>query len=516
METGFSSKYSPLPWWLLAGKGLQNEVLLLGVFPKKVKSFLGELAKNLVCIECLSSAHNNIIEQAFSVIIVSDSNLFESNTEAFNKLLSGDAKVILLKENSLSISKLKRMPLNWLRALFKKESDEALLSIRERYVKCYPSVAYDGIVHDSFLPGDYSSNKNIFLLKERLKIFLRNSLFYRFLHNKKILISLASKNDLDLLDEVKRTLLEKTQLGFNDTCYCSGALYKNGKIVFTYKDRLEKDNAHVLVVALSEAAVQQRDNEFSAVKTLVKESSLSRLIPGHIEKYIVCGFNCYFMKQSIGMTVDIKMPGLETVTSHCFDNLKLFNRAGLRECKQQVFVDKLDYLFNELSRRNPGFDQQISQLKRDLNIERFVKGMPSVYMHGDMKLENFIINTELEVVGIIDFELSDLTGFPLLDLIYLLLYNRQMGGQARFVEIYSLFVNEDFSQQEKIMLDDYLQAFGLNRAQLSWILIIFFVHHFAVRFQIDNSSEFERNEFKHLLSLVEQKLTALTCQVNND
>ena len=107
--------------------------------------------------------------------------------------------------------------------------------------------------------------------------------------------------------------------------------------------------------------------------------------------------------------------------------------------------------------------------------------LPLVFMHGDFKLENVIFDEDDgRLRGVIDWELAQHPGPPLLDLLYLLFYDRIVRRRSAPLAALAAAGLQEWTDEERAQLDAYhavLDCRGVERP----LAALFVVHHIGLR-----------------------------------
>ena len=196
----------------------------------------------------------------------------------------------------------------------------------------------------------------------------------------------------------------------------------------------------------------------------------------------------YFVEQEVGgYIVDSPIPALQSI------HLKAI--ALLTKIHQETAIQtKIDeVIFNALISKP--FDILAPYIKGEQDIlmmnkvHRFLKeaflnkDLPLVWVHGDFKIENMIINQKTdEIEGIIDWDLSQRPGLPLLDLIQLILFNQVLMENT---DIQTLIKDKlipwKLEDEEKSIVERYLTALHISQEYILPLSVMYWLHHVAFR-----------------------------------
>jgi aminoglycoside phosphotransferase (APT) family kinase protein len=106
-----------------------------------------------------------------------------------------------------------------------------------------------------------------------------------------------------------------------------------------------------------------------------------------------------------------------------------------------------------------------------------------VWTHGDFKIENLLIATETRrICGLIDWDLSEDPGLPLVDLLYFLVFNRMLLGSQKSGDV---LVGEllpgSFTPDETTLIEEYSRRLGLPGQHVFPLVAMFWIHHITRR-----------------------------------
>jgi len=142
-------------------------------------------------------------------------------------------------------------------------------------------------------------------------------------------------------------------------------------------------------------------------------------------------------------------------------------------------------LIESAAERNPDFAASVVRLAGTLRDRMRGVTLPVVFQHGDFKVENAIYEPgTCRLLSVIDWEHARRPGLPVLDLLYLLVYNRIIRGADAAQAIDELIVQEAYTGPERERLQRYLSALGLDQTTLPSLRALFLVHHVGCRIHL--------------------------------
>jgi hypothetical protein len=512
-------EYLPQTWWLHIGDRPKKNVLVCGYMDEFSLKLLSEISQSVFLFSCdlTMTPKNNLtlVEKVElknyeydSIIINQYSNDALLSSIDFYFLINNflcENGTVCLYEHSESFYSLFRKPFNvLLNIFFNRRKHEIESNTNLKYIKHFETISYDNRPHESHINGVYFTNKNTFLLKEKIKSYLFNTPFSRLFTNTSIWVMCKKNTCPNMLNELEQFIQVSPEIPWEGTNpKIIKIYYKSGKIILSLTSRSEYQPEYIVVIALNSASILQRDNEKNVINYLQNNPQLSSYVSDY---YIDAKFGdskIYLMTELSGVTVDIDNNNLMIMTERAAEVLNVFT-------KSTIVVDRNDCLCNLLlsyiailKKRLPGYLRDI------LLIEGYIKksniqSMPSVFMHGDMKLENFVLDKTNHIAGLIDFELSEIEGFPLLDLLYLITYNLQTRRGYDFSHAFWALFERKTQLYEQNLINTYCTQYKLSSNQKKFLLVVFFMHHYSQRSKINVHFENEMLEIESSLKCVKK------------
>ena len=489
------------------GKIIRHRLLLIGEFDNKSRTFLDEISEWLVQYDSFADLTCNPIqcqngqeELRFDVIIIASEesvypvsilkNLYEEN-------LNSNGVITLLEKNDQSVKGAISNLARFTRQILSISRQSQLQSnFSEAHILHIPSATSNGQIYESFSPQSYKSNKNSFLIKEKLRGWLLNSFFSDYFYAKNIWIINKNGKDNSLLHEIKKEFKLEHNSESGELQW-SVIYYKHGKLILSFVNKQNPDGSKYAVVAFSVHAVEQRDTELSGINLLSKNRELKHFFNGVIEKKNICDLSCYLMNENRGLTVDADNSNIELMTKNAYLALvKLTKATATENLDHRIFSCLLDSYFEKIIRRTVKYEKQLTYVKLFLDEQIEISRLSHVCVHGDLKLENFVLNKEYEVAGIIDWELFEPKGFLLIDLLYLITYNRTVLVHEHFSETFMSLLENRMTKQESEMLDGYCLEMNILKADRELLILVAFIHHYAMRCLVDINKSIDMQQFE--------------------
>lgn len=195
----------------------------------------------------------------------------------------------------------------------------------------------------------------------------------------------------------------------------------------------------------------------------------------------------YYIESLVkGITIDYHIDTFQHAFSSATDILIEFNRKTLAWCKlddlsfKNMFSTYMDGLRDILKDENCF---NINGLEEYLKKKLLGKNIPLVWQHGDFSFENLLIDPEHATInGIIDWDISEREGLPLIDLLHLIVSKRRIIEKREFMNcILDVIIKQKFDDMEKEALQKYLKALDIDNEVVPALIIMYWIHHITVR-----------------------------------
>ena len=505
-------EYMVVAWWMHLVPHLKGQVLLIGAFNNDAIEYISQYCHELHVLNADdNNKHNtkvkyinslqttNVKYDAIIIDTIKQPFTLENSylSEMLNNYLGMNGVVCYLENNNYSLNSKNKSIFKKIINIF---SDLRITEINQlsKPIKIdkLPTIYYDNEPYESFIEGSYFSNKNTFLLKEKIRRFIFNSRLSRLFVSSNIWLIAKNKSTSFFHTGLLEFVADKLEIKYSKYIIAS-ILYKRGKLIFTYVNNRNKLDTLIAIITYEEEAYNQRLNEMSAIEYLSKISVISKFVSNNYFKFDFCGYMLFTMKGSAGVTVDAYASNLDVMTSNIFDILVELsaNTLTVINSKSDVIQQWL-HILNDRSPCDIELHDEIYSFLQQLNLDF------SVFMHGDAKIENFVLDKNNNVSGIIDFEQSIIQGFPLIDIFYLIVYNYQIKYQCDFSEAFASLVNSNIQKYEAEMIEKYSSQFKLDVEKQKQLLVLFFVHHYSCRYHTDYKDKDDYSKYRRSLHVV--------------
>jgi len=515
----------PVPWMFIAGTEKYNRVLLVGNFriydirgicniSDIVHKFDRETCQ--ICNVDIKKKEKLGDEIKYDLMIINNLDYTASSKQDLELLreqhLSNDAQILLLETNPYYLRNFFKAPIKVISGVL---ADSRIKNYYTRFkfrnVSMYETMSNSGVPVEAFPPGHYYTNSNTFLLSEKFKHCFLNTRFSRFFFNSSLYVFKSGEDDSDLIEECIDAISKRPEFIWRSSVIRLVKVYlKYGKLILSFTSEKISKPEYLIVFPIDDDTRSRRENEKRVVDYLNINNSESKFFAKNIITGSINQMKYFAMEEFPGITVDINNSNLSEMTSSAYHALLSVARTvdtsqtEGNELKENIIANYLHIL----SERYPDVSDKFERVSR---ISNFARGLPLVdFFHGDLKLENFIVDSKTnQITKIIDMEHAEIPGPALLDLFYLISYNYESIHMERFDQIYQRLAENSISQYYRKLIQDYCSNYCLTDNQLRLSLVLFFVHHYAKRVFIHTDNQVELQEFLNCLEIASNILEQL-------
>ncbi|TXH57832.1 phosphotransferase family protein [Piscinibacter sp.] len=331
----------------------------------------------------------------------------------------------------------------------------------------------------------YRSTKNREKRRERVKELLLGRLGSAHFAAAYALVSLGSHCDKTVLDQLIDWTRQATPLAHTDTPVLKEYLVLAGhKAVITLGPRDDEQHDVVAIMTGDSLATQRRISESATLGKLAQLGGEFRhAFPRSLGRVDIGAARGFFVTRIPGVTLDQDTPALEAVTDAALDFLIRFHQrtAASVVVDGQTVSNRMWSIVEAGKQRNSAIADDLESWK--LPLRRCLEGLtlPLVWMHGDYKIENVMYDARTyRLTGVIDWEHAMIPGLPLLDALYLLVFNRHVRGVPLLDAVRDVIV-DGMTALEKSRIDRYCSQLAIPSAARPALEALFFVHHVGHR-----------------------------------
>ena len=395
-------------------------------------------------------------------------------------------------------------------------------------VQTYRLVLDDDQLVEVVLERRYRSVKNRFTSKEAVKEILLSEPLGSWVAPAYGLLAFKGTTSANFLN---RLLTDLTQRGMLPVQPQEPFVVKRyqifpGKVILSVGQAHAPYGEKVVVLPLQATVLARLRHEAAILQALARtDVQLASLIPTFYGEGCVHQQQYFVQSELPGVSVDMDGPWLHEVTQHAVQVLRTFHAETAQShivdnaVFTRLFSHPLQCVNNKLG---PATTGAVELIEAALREQVWGKSMPTVWTHGDYKIENVLIDRRTRAVqGVIDWDLSQPEGLPLLDLLYLIAYNRVIREGRVIAELFlDCLLPTRLSTFEEAMYQTYIRDIGIDDTIIEALHIMFWIHHVAYRV-VDSSQLLEHTveqmravtyTIARHLSLSEQRLL----ERNND
>lgn len=278
---------------------------------------------------------------------------------------------------------------------------------------------------------------------------------------------------------------------------------RGGKVVLSACGEAGR-SGHYVVFARAARSIEQRSREFELLRALAAElpAELARRVPRAHSHDEAAGAHRFVIEEFPGYTLEAPVPALAPATRNAAQFIVALHRATARpERLTAARVEALTGpLFETAHARYPPLRSAIERLRAGVQAGLLGRLLPLVRMHGDFKIENVVVDRQGSLVGVIDWELAEAGGLPLLDIGFLLLYNVFIRQGEEFVPgVRSLYPPMKVPEEERALWDAYLRALDIPAEAVPALVGALFIHHIARRMYYDSRAAHQMEPLAQLM-----------------
>lgn len=515
------TNYSIVPWWIVGGTSISQRTLLVGDFNDREIFTLSNIATHLDNIDYGSFTGGtctplNKLSTQFDFIVIKaldeERTLQPSRLNSKAKgIIDNSSMIVFLEPNHLHIKYLLSRPVEVLKSIFfDARSNQIKTHFSNHDISKFETISYNGEPHESFSPGTYFTNKNTFLKTEKIKKHLLNSRFSRLFFNSQIWC--MTKNKPLLIESTINSLKIDRRFNWHEKdVKLLKIIFNNGKLILSLTSRPGRRPEYIIVIPMSKKVLQHRHNEKVAIEKLQCSGQTSKYFVRQIIHGKIDQLEYFAMEEFSGLTIDYpysKLPDITRNAATVIKNMSKLNFTPGITFSESEFTDIFTTQIKLLNSKYPFHLNTIQPLAICLSEYH---QLPKIdFMHGDMKLENFVIDeSSFEIAGIIDLELVQFPGIPLIDLCYLIRYNYFILYGESFYDVFIRVIENRLSDDYQAFIDDYCDSLKIDESQKIMCLVYFFLHHFSTRYTFIEEEEVISEEFSSGCLLIQELIKTL-------
>lgn len=332
----------------------------------------------------------------------------------------------------------------------------------------------------------YRSSKNREKRRERAKEWLLGRRGATHLAPAYALLSLGGACEKPVLDQLlARAGLLNAPDGAGPAVLKEYLILNGHKAVISMGPAGDDRHDVVAIMAGDSLATQRRVGESATLARLAELGGVFEgMFPRTLDRFDIGAAHCFLVTRIPGVTLDQDTVALEAVTDAALDFLIRFHRrtASLVTLGPEALAKHAWPLVDAAKDRNAPIADDLERWKAPLR--RCLEGLtlPLVWMHGDYKVENVMYDPDTrQITGVIDWEHAIFPGLPLLDALFLLVFNRIARGSHHVEAIDALFAGDQADELESARLTRYCSAMQIPPRAMRALNALFLAHHIGHR-----------------------------------
>lgn len=267
--------------------------------------------------------------------------------------------------------------------------------------------------------------------------------------------------------------------------YLEKILFQSSTIIFLNSKDKNKLGLILRIPYDDDSSKRCRVN-YDSLKYIQKNIDLKGIV---IPKPIACGnvdgIEFFAEKKIDGCGYDYKCQGYNEIIYECLRlSIEIYHKSKISIDKYRLeYRSRIDKLFNCFNTKYSSTKKnEIDRLYSYLTQFLKTKNLMGCCCHGDYKAENILVNKNNVPIGIIDWDLFDVYGLPLIDLLHLLCRRAAVYKRINAIDyIKGKLLKKEFGNFEWKCIEYYLEATGNCLQAVYPTLIFYWLHHINCR-----------------------------------
>ncbi|KPK02988.1 MAG: hypothetical protein AMK71_00300 [Nitrospira bacterium SG8_35_4] len=259
-----------------------------------------------------------------------------------------------------------------------------------------------------------------------------------------------------------------------------------GANCFMFFLRVGDKNGAVLRIPYDTIAYQRLTNAYKAINSLKNSGGIHYPLelPELIAADSYAGQDYFLEKKVPGISAIELLNKPEKLTILIKDAAKIISEINQTCTKAVVVDDKIfeTYFLHYFRAAEPYLASHRKILRKTVNYLRqmtFNRSLLFIFSHGDFNLGNILITPDSKrILGIIDWDKSEMNGLPLLDIIQLIL------SKYRFTRSWSIgtavrkiLLPEAFNEDDRKVIENYKHRYDICSEMYRGLLIMYWATH---------------------------------------
>lgn len=241
--------------------------------------------------------------------------------------------------------------------------------------------------------------------------------------------------------------------------------------------------------------VRVPQNKVSTERCEVNKEMLESLVDTGISSYVsrflykgYAGSQAYYCEERLsGYAIDIPISKMNKLVMKAAKFITDFHKETTRAITinernfKTLFAGEFNRLLLYIDNKYIRKVEEIESIIKKKVVGRHFK---MVWTHGDYNIENTLFDTKTwHLQGVIDWDLAQKEGLPLLDILYLLLYKSSLVTKKTIAETFKeRFIKRNFAYPEKELIHKYLSLITISEEFLEPLFIMFWINHIVKRY----------------------------------
>ncbi|MCK4810120.1 MAG: aminoglycoside phosphotransferase family protein [Candidatus Omnitrophica bacterium] len=257
------------------------------------------------------------------------------------------------------------------------------------------------------------------------------------------------------------------------------------------------------------SAIRCRVNKIMLKKT--QKTNIANLTPRILQEGEFQGKKYYCEEKLPGVAIGLPIKKMDELVVKAADFITKFHQETAKDIT--ITESNFKRLFGRDFERlnlylNDEYREKLKTIKQNIKKQLIDKKFKTVWMHGDYKVENILVNTKTwHIEGIIDWDLSGLEGLPLLDVFYLLIDKKGIMKRQQLLHVFCNGpISSKFSMLEQKIIDKYLGRLMISDQFIRPMLIMFWINTITRRYRqqlIDEHLQKDKWNYKHIYSVID-------------
>lgn len=227
------------------------------------------------------------------------------------------------------------------------------------------------------------------------------------------------------------------------------------------------------------------------------------LIPRHLGEHRLGRYTCFVLSALEGVTLDAASNRLRSLTEQAMEflNILQLETSAISTLDEVGLGTHVAPIFDAASVRNPLIAGILGSLHSQVRLRLLRRDLPLVFTHGDYKIENIMYRLEDGIItGIIDWEHANPAALPLVDPLYLFLYNRTLHGEDWLDALEAVMDLSSLDDSERSLVSRHMESLRVPEEDYWSLAALFAAHHIGKRVSLDQDIE----TYKRLGALFER------------